>query len=56
MRGTGVGLTVVRHVVDAHGGTIQVESEPGEGTTVTIVLQRHEVRAPRVAREAHQVS
>jgi signal transduction histidine kinase len=55
VRGTGVGLTVVRHVVDAHGGTIQVESEPGEGTTVTIVLQRHEVRR-LVAREAHQVS
>jgi two-component system phosphate regulon sensor histidine kinase PhoR len=55
VRGTGVGLSVVRHVVDAHGGTIQVESEPGEGTTVTIVFQRHEVTG-LVVREAHQVS
>jgi signal transduction histidine kinase len=55
VRGTGVGLSVVRHVVDAHGGTIRVESEPGAGTTVTIVLQKHDVRR-LVAREAHQVS
>ncbi|HEY2907474.1 MAG TPA: HAMP domain-containing sensor histidine kinase, partial [Vicinamibacterales bacterium] len=55
VRGTGVGLSVVRHVLDAHGGTIQVESQPGEGTTVTIVLQKHRVRH-LVAREAHQVS
>jgi len=55
VRGTGVGLSVVRHVVDAHGGTIQVESEPGEGTTVTISFQKHEAKH-LVAHEAHQVS
>jgi signal transduction histidine kinase len=38
VRGSGVGLSVVRHVVDAHRGTIQVDSRPGEGTTVTIAL------------------
>ena len=38
VRGCGVGLSVVRHVVDAHRGTIQVDSRPGEGTTVTIAL------------------
>jgi signal transduction histidine kinase len=38
VRGTGVGLSVVRHVIDAHGGTIGVESRPGEGTTVTVDL------------------
>ena len=38
VRGSGVGLSVVRHVVDAHSGTIQVDSRPGEGTTVTIAL------------------
>jgi signal transduction histidine kinase len=38
VRGTGVGLSVVRHVIDAHGGTISVESRPGEGTTVTVDL------------------
>jgi signal transduction histidine kinase len=38
VRGSGVGLSVVRHVVDAHRGTIHVDSRPGEGTTVTIGL------------------
>jgi signal transduction histidine kinase len=38
VRGTGVGLSVVRHVVQSHGGDIRVESRAGRGTTVTIVL------------------
>jgi signal transduction histidine kinase len=36
--GTGVGLSVVRHVMDAHGGEARVESSVGSGTTVTLVL------------------
>jgi signal transduction histidine kinase len=38
VRGTGVGLSVVRHVVAAHQGTIAVDSRAGEGTTVTLKL------------------
>jgi signal transduction histidine kinase len=38
VRGTGVGLSVVRHVVQSHGGDVRVESTPGQGTTVTITL------------------
>ena len=38
VQGTGLGLSLVKHVVDAHGGSIHVESEPGEGTTVTVRL------------------
>jgi signal transduction histidine kinase len=38
VRGSGVGLSVVRHVVDAHNGRIHVDSRPGEGTTVTVDL------------------
>ena len=38
VRGSGVGLSVVRHVIDAHRGRIQVDSRAGEGTTVTIAL------------------
>jgi signal transduction histidine kinase len=38
VRGTGIGLAVVRHVVRSHGGDIAVDSRAGEGTAVTIVL------------------
>jgi len=32
--GTGLGLTIVRHLVDAHGGRVWIDSRPGAGTTV----------------------
>ena len=38
VKGTGVGLAMVRHIVAAHGGEIRLESEPGRGATFTIVL------------------
>lgn len=37
-QGTGLGLSVVKGVIDEHGGSIAVESEPGRGTTFTIYL------------------
>lgn len=34
--GTGLGLSIVKHAVAYHGGTIKLESQPQEGTTITV--------------------
>ncbi len=39
-RGTGLGLAIVAEIVDAHGGTIELDSTPGNGTTVSVRLPR----------------
>ena len=36
--GTGLGLPLVRRIVDQHGGSVELSSTPGEGTTVTLVF------------------
>jgi PAS domain S-box-containing protein len=43
-KGTGLGLAVVKRIVDAHGGTIQFNSERGNGTTFTITLPAGSVK------------
>jgi two-component system sensor histidine kinase PilS (NtrC family) len=40
--GTGLGMAIVRRIVQDHGGAIDAESRPGEGTTVTVLLPRTE--------------
>jgi signal transduction histidine kinase len=36
--GMGLGLAIARHLVEAHAGSISVESPPGQGTSMQIVL------------------
>jgi signal transduction histidine kinase len=45
IQGVGLGLTIVQSIIALHGGTIEVSSALGEGTTVTVRLPREAVRA-----------
>ena len=37
-KGSGLGLSLVRHITDAHGGNVSVESTPGKGSKFTLSL------------------
>jgi signal transduction histidine kinase len=39
----GTGLTLSKHLTEMHGGTLEIESAPGEGTTVIVTLPRERV-------------
>jgi signal transduction histidine kinase len=36
--GAGLGLSIAKGIVEAHGGSLQVDSAPGRGATFTVVL------------------
>jgi two-component system heavy metal sensor histidine kinase CusS len=42
----GLGLALVKSIVDLHDGSVEIASEPGQGTTVTLRIPRTEMTAP----------
>ena len=42
--GTGLGLTIVKRIVEAHCGSVKVDSTVGEGTTFTVLLPKGQAR------------
>jgi len=38
VKGSGIGLTIVKKIIEAHHGNISVESEPGKGSTFTVTI------------------
>ncbi len=45
-RGSGIGLYIVKKIVDAHQGTVRIDSAPGEGTSVRVILPKAEMSQP----------
>ena len=49
-RGSGVGLALVRHIAEAHGGRVTVESRPGHGRRFTLWIPlAHPAAEPRTS-------
>jgi two-component system phosphate regulon sensor histidine kinase PhoR len=46
--GTGLGLAIVKHIIARHQGRLQIESEPGDGSTFTVFLPAAETKGATV--------
>lgn len=44
--GLGLGLSIVKKLVELHGGTLEIQSQPGQGTTVIVLLPRQDTPRP----------
>ena len=44
--GTGLGMAIVKKIMDLHGGEIEIDTAPGRGTTVRLGIPRVAVAAP----------
>jgi two-component system, OmpR family, phosphate regulon sensor histidine kinase PhoR len=46
VRGSGIGLALVKHIAEAHGGRVEVESVPGRGATFRVFVPAAPVVTP----------
>ncbi len=51
-KGTGLGLPIVKGLIEAHGGGVTLESRVGEGTSVTVILPASRVCPPQMLKAA----
>ena len=53
-RGAGLGLSIVKSLVELHGGSMSLESEPGRGTRVTVRFPENGMRSREPAPQAER--